>query len=453
MTTSGTMMRSGSRAALGQAGSACVLSLVLVVVFLVGAHKAHATNVREITSPKGIKAWLVEEHRVPIVALRFTFEGGAAQDPAGQAGLTSLLADAMMEGAGGLDAAALKEAIARLGLRFSLTAGRDAVYGGVEVVSARLEPAADLLQAILSAPALKADDVERVKAQRLTDISRDAANPATVATRQWYAAAFPDHPYGNPVDGRSDTVPRLAPDALRAQHARQFARDNLKVVIVGDVEPAVASRVLDAIFGALPEKSTLVPIAAPVLRSDAGAVVADAPAALANAVFGLPSLEVNDPDYAALRVLNHVLGSGDLDSLLMDEIRVKRGLAYSADTRLQNDRIGSFLIGRFATRNGSMKQALGVVREVLSRTAQNGPTQAQFENARSFIAGSALIDTDTSARLAGALLDIWRDGEGPDALYARSEKVRAVSLADVKRVAARVLTTDKLLVSIAGDPS
>lgn len=436
-----------------RAANAIGLALLLAVAWLGGGGHAHAGTATEITSPKGIKAWLVEEHRVPIVALRFAFEGGAAQDPAGLAGLTSLLADAMQEGTANLDSAALKEAIAQIGLRLSLTAGRDAVYGGVEVVSARLAPAADLLRAILTSPALKDDDIERVKSQRLTDIARDAANPATIAIRQWYASAFPDHPYGNPVDGRSDTVPRVTRAALLAQHARQFARDNLKVVIVGDVESTAAARILDAMFGSLPEKSTLTPIAAPVPRADTAPLVASKPAALANAVFGLPSLTVRDPDYPALRVLNQLLGSGDLDSLLMDEIRVKRGLAYSADTRLHNDRIGALIIGRFATRNGSMQQALGVVRDVLARTAKDGPTQAQFENARGFLAGSALVDTDTSARLAGALLEVWRDGEGPDALVARSAKVRAVSLADVKRVAARVLVLDKLLVSIAGDPS
>lgn len=426
---------------------------LLATVLAALAAPVRAGNVSEITSAGGVKAWLVEEHRVPIVALRLAFEGGASQDPADRAGLTSLLADAMMEGAGTLDAVALKEKIARIGMRLSLTSGRDGVYGGIEVVSGQLQPAAEVLRAILTSPALNAEDIERLKAQRLTDIARELANPGTIATQQWYAAAFPDHPYGYPVSGRGDTVPRIDRASLQAQHKRLFARDNLKVVIVGDIGREAAVRLLEAAFDGLPAQAALVPVPAAIPRPSAAPIITDKPAPVAAAVFGMAGLAVGDPDFAALRVLNQLLGSGDLDSLLMDEIRVKRGLAYSADSRLYNDHLAALIIGRFSTRNGKMKEALGVLRDVLQRIAREGPTQAQFENARSFLVGSALIDTDTSARLAGALLEVWRDGEGSDALLTRSEKVRAVSLADVKRVAARALALDNLIVSIAGDPS
>jgi zinc protease len=167
-------------------------------------------------------------------------------------------------------------------------------------------------------------------------------------------------------------------------------------------------------------------------------------------MFGLPGLAASDPDYPALRVLNHILGSGDFDSLLMSEIRVKRGLAYSADTRLQNDLGNPLLIGRFSTRNGSMKEALSVVRGVLTTTAAEGPAPEHFENARGYVAGSSLLDTDTSAKLAGALLETWRAGEGIDALSLRGERARAVTLDDVRRVARRVLVSDRMLVSIVG---
>lgn len=426
---------------------------LLASVLLAATVQALAGPVSEITSASGVKAWLVEEHRVPIVALRMTFEGGATQDPSGQAGLASLLADAMTEAAGTFDSNALKDRIARIGLQLSLGAGRDAIYGGLEVVSGQLAPAAAILRAVLTEPHLEAEDIERLKAQRMAALARNLANPATVATQQWYAAAFPEHPYGNPVSGRADTIARIDRAGLQAQHRRLFARDNLKVVLVGDIGRDAASKFLDAAFGGLPVQASLTPVASAVPLTRPATAIADKPAALSAAVFGLPGIGVADPDYPALRVLNQLMGSGDLDSVLMDEIRVKRGLAYSADTRLANDRLAALVIGRFSTRNGKMKEALGVLRDVLQRIAREGPTKAQFENARSFLVGSALVDTDTSAKLASALLDVWRDGESSEALLARSERVRAVTIADVKRVAARVLALDKLIVSIAGDPS
>lgn len=424
--------------------------VLLATVVLVKPSLALALTVEQIESTSGVKAWLVEEHSVPLVALRFAFEGGALQDPPGKEGLTSLLADLMTEGAGNLTNAALKERVSQLGLRLSVSGGRDAIYGGMETLTSRLQPAAELLQSILANPTLDPADIERTRSQRLTDLALRANNPSKIVLDRWYAEAFPGHAYGRPVDGSAKSLGPLTRDDLKAQHARLLARNTLKVVIVGDIQKSTAVQLLDAIFGALPARAELRAIDKITARPAPVPVVDEREQPLATAAFGLRSLPIDHPEYFALRVLNHIIGSGDFDSVLMEEIRVKRGLAYSVETALQQDATTAVLLGTFATKTENMGRALDVLREVLAKIARDGPTKTQFENARSYLAGSFLLDYDTSGKVAGSLLGLWRDGEGPDALVTRVGRIKTVSMDDVRRVAGLVLRTDNLLVTVVG---
>ena len=173
---------------------------------------------------------------------------------------------------------------------------------------------------------------------------------------------------------------------------------------------------------------------------------------MTTATFGLPSLRGDSPDFAALQVLNHVIGSGDFDSRLMEEIRVKRGLAYSIQTSLLRDTVTSLLVGGLATKNEVMGTALGLVKDVFAETARNGPTRAQFDNAKKYLTGSFLLDFDTNAKVAGSLLTIQLLGEGRDYLVTRNQRIAAVTLDDVKRVAQQVLRPERLVVTVVGKP-
>jgi len=436
-----------------EASYGAILGLVCVLIGLLGSPiAARALTVEEIVSAKGIKAWLVEEHSVPLIAVRFAFAGGATQDQPGKEGLAGMVADLLMEGAGDLSAAALKEQLSRLGVRMTTSSSRDAFYGGLETLTARFGPSAELLRLMLVAPRFDPDAIERVRSQHLTDLAIAANEPSKVGVERWYSEAFKDHPYGRPVDGTPESIARLTRDDFKTQHARLLARDVLKIVIVGDIDKRAAAAAIDAIFGGLPEKAQLNRVERVEPRSLPAPVVVDKDQPLATATFGMASLPGNHPDFPALQVLNHVIGSGDFDSRLTEEIRVKRGLAYSIQTGLLDDSIASLLLGGFATKNETMGVALAAVREVLATTARNGPTPSQFENAKQYLVGSLLLDFDTNAKVAGSLLGVWLRGEGPDYLLTRNRKIASVTLNDVRRVAEQVLKPDRLTVTIVGKP-
>lgn len=425
---------------------------VFLVAYLAASPSAQALKVDEIVTPKGIKAWLVEEHSVPLIAIKFAFIGGAAQDPSGKEGLAALISDVMTEGAGDMPATAFKDKLARLGTRLTVASGRDAFYGGIEALSARFAPSAELLRLVLVSPRFDADAIERSRAQRLTDIALAANEPNKVALHRWYAEAFPGQAYGRPVDGTEASVKRLTREDLKTQHGKLLARDVLRVVVVGDIDKAKASQAIDLIFGGLPAKAKVAEIGKVEPKPSAQPIVVERDYPLATATFGLRSLPSDHPDFPALQILNNIIGSGDFDSKLMEEVRVKRGLAYSISTGLLGDTISSLQLGAFATKNEAMGTALGVVKDVLASEARDGPTQAQFENAKRYLTGSFLLDFDTNAKVANSLLQIWLDGKGPDYLTTRNAAINRVTLSDVKRVAGEVLVPDRLLVTIVGKP-
>jgi zinc protease len=445
-------MLMGVRRLGGFATLAAAATGAFLIALVAASPAAVALKVDEIVTPKGIKAWLVEEHAVPLIAIKFAFTGGAMQDPPGKEGLGGLISDVLTEGAGDLPAAAFKEKASRLGTRLTASNGRDALYGGLEALSARLAPSAELLRLMLVSPRFDADAVERSRAQRLSDLAQSANEPTKISLERWYAEAFPGHAYGRVADGTAESVGRLTAADLKAQHKKLLARDVLKVVVVGDIDKAKAAEVIDLIFGDLPEKASVARIDKTEPKPRAEPLVIEKDYPLSTATFGLRSLPSDHPDFPALQVVNQVIGSGDFDSRLMEEVRVKRGLAYSIKTGLLRDSTTSFLLGGFQTKNEVMGTALGVVKDVLAATARDGPTQAQFDNAKRYLTGSYLLDFDTNAKVGNSLLQIWLEGKGPDYLLARNERISRVTLAEAKRVAGEVLRGDRLLVTIVGKP-
>jgi zinc protease len=425
---------------------------VISALAVLMAGPTSALTVEEITSEKGIKAWLVEEHSVPLIAIRFAFVGGASQDPVGKEGLADMMSDLLTEGGGDLPAAAFKERFLRLGARLSAATGRDAIYGSLETLTARFGPSTELLRLMVTNPRFDAEAVDQIRAQHLTDLAQGAKVPTKIVVDRWYAEAYPDHVYARPVKGTPDSIARVTRDDLKVQRSALFAKDALKVVIVGDIDKSAAAAAIDNIFGSLAENGQITTVARIEPRALQAPVVVTMDQPLATATFGLPSLPTDHPDFPALQVLNHIIGSGDFDSLLMEELRVKRGLAYSIKTSLLNDSIASLLLGGFATKNENMGAALSVVGDVLARTAHDGPTQFQFANAKRFLTGSFLLDFDTNAKVANSLLGIWLRGEKADYLQTRNQRISGVTLGDVKRVAKEVFRADRLIVTIVGMP-
>ena len=425
---------------------------LLCLLGLLTTATAAARKIAQIETSGGIRAWLVEERSIPLVSLRFTFEGGALQDPEGREGLTSMLASLLTEGAGALTAEDYARRVADEGSQISLSVGRDQIHGGLDALTKRFDASAELLRLALAEPRLDASTIERVRQQKLADLELAASEPRGVAFNRWYATSFPGQRYGRPAEGTEASVQAITAADLHAQQRRLLARDGLRVVIVGDIGREQAALILDRIFGGLPAKADLMPLQAPRLQVLPAPVVVEKELPLATTAFGAAAVPGTHPDFPAWQVLAHIIGSGDFDATLMEEIRVKRGLAYAVSISLINDRAAPILLGGMATKNENMAAALAVLKDVLARTAAAGPSADRVEAAKRYLTGSYLLDFDTNAKLAGSLLRIWIEGRGPDFIAERNLTISRVTTADVKRVARSALAWDGFNVTIVGKP-
>ncbi len=444
-----------SRVDFGRAPRALAPLAALLLAFLTTfSGPAHAMKIQKITSPGGIEAWLVEEHSVPMMAMRFGFDGGSSQDPEGKEGLANFLTAMLDEGAGDLTSREFQERMEDLSMRMSYEEAKDAFYGSFETLTANRDEAAKLLKLALNKPRFDEDAVERIRQQLLASLVYAARDPSKVAQEQWYATAFAGHPYGRPANGTEETVgKKITREDLEAYRRRVFGKDTLKVVAVGDIDAEQLGKLLDEVFGDLPAKADLIPVAktAPVTGGRQEVVEMNVPQSVA--VFGLGAMPRKDPDFIPAFVLNQILGGGGFASKLMEEVREKRGLAYSVYTYVYPYEDASIFAGGVATRNEMMGQSLEVIRDELKKMAEKGPNQKDLDDAKSYLIGAYPLRFDTDAKIATQLLGLKMDGFGPEYVDNRNAMIAAVTLDDEKRVAKRLLDTKDLIVTIVGKPT
>jgi zinc protease len=435
-------------------GTRLIASCIAVfALFLSVIGPAQAMKIQEITSPGGIKAWLVEEHRVPLMALRFTFEGGNTQDPNGKEGLANFLTSMMDEGAGDLDAQAFQRRVEELAVRFSFEDGRDNLYGSFETLTESRDAAVALMKLAITKPRFDTEAVDRVRSQLVAGLAFAARDPDKVASEKWNAAAFAGHPYGRSANGSAESLKSITRDDLESYRRRVFAKDTLKVVAVGDIDAAGLGRVLDELFGGLPAKAELTPVAKVTLKAAEKLHVIDMNIPQSVARFGLGGIARKDPDFMPAFVLNHIIGGGGFSSTLMQEVREKRGLAYSVYSYLQPYKYGSVFAGGVATKNEAMAQSLDIIKAELKRMADAGPTAAELANGKSYLIGSYALRFDTNAKIANQLLAIQQEDLGIDYVDRRNQEIEKVTLEDLKRVAKRLFVMDDLLVTVVGKPT
>ena len=434
---------------MGIAASLATLAAAFVATF---SFPANAMKIQTVKSPGGIEAWLVEEHAVPMMAMRFAFDGGSSQDPAGKEGVANFVTAMLDEGAGDLVSRDFQERMEDLSMRMNYEEAKDAFYGNFETLTANRDEAAKLLKLALTKPRFDQDAVERIRQQLLASLAYAARDPDKVAQNEWYAVAFAGHPYARPANGTEATVGKMTGADLESYRKRVFAKDTLKVVAVGDITPEQLGKLLDEVFGALPAKATLRPVAKTEAKASERLKVIDMNVPQSVARFGLPAMARSDKDFMAAFVLNTILGGSAFTSRLYQEVREKRGLAYGVDTSLVPMRHASVFFGGVATKNEEVGQSLDVIRSELKRIVAEGPTEKELADIKAYLTGSFALRFDTSTNIANQLLWMLMEGLGHSYIQTRNAQIEAVTIDDVRRVAKRLFDGNELLVTVVGRP-
>ncbi|OSQ53265.1 M16 family metallopeptidase [Marivita geojedonensis] len=428
-----------------------VFGSLIAFLMLAAAPLRAEIDITEVTSPGGIDAWLVQEESIPFVALELRFKGGASLDLPGKRGATNLMVGLLEEGAGDLDARAFAEQAESLAASFEFDVGDDAVSISARFLTENRAAALALLRSAITQPRFDQDAIDRVKAQIVSVIRSDAQDPDTIVGREFDRMVFGDHPYGSALEGTEESVAALTRDDLIESHAGALARDRVYVGAAGDITADDLAAMLDTLLGDLPETGAAQPADVDV-STEAGVTVVPFDVPQSVAIFGHEGIARDDPDFFAAYVLNEILGGGGFEARLMEEVREKRGLTYGVYSYLVPKDHAALYLGRVSSANDRIAEAIKVIREEWTKMAENGVTEEELASAKTYLTGAYPLRFDGNGPIANILVGMQMDDLPVDYVNTRNEKVEAITLDDIKRVAARILKPEALRFVVVGQP-
>ncbi|MBT5457397.1 MAG: insulinase family protein [Rhodospirillaceae bacterium] len=428
------------------------LMFALVILTALAARQAAAIDIQRVVSPGGVEAWLVRDTSVPVISFTFAFDGGASLDPVGKEGRAKMVSALLDEGAGDLTSQEFQARLEDIAARLRFSASSDRFSGTLRTLSANRDKAFELLALALTKPRFDAKPVERIRAQMIAGLKSALQDPDTIASRAWYKAVFPAHPYGRPNGGTIQSVKAITIADLRGFTTGNLSRKSLKVGVAGDITAAELSRRLDQIFGALPANGAMRAVPDITPGAIGQQIVIDQNVPQSVVMFGHTGIARDDPDWYTASVMMRILGGGGFASRLTEEVREKRGLAYSVYSYLNPYKHTALIMGGVATANARVAESLKVIRAQWQLMAEKGVTEKELSSAKTYINGSFPLRLDSTRRIAGMVLAIQINKLGIGYLDRRSDLISAVTIDGIKRVAKRLLRENDLTVVVVGRP-
>jgi len=329
---------------------------------------------------------------------------------------------------------------------------QDALSVSAKMLTENRDQAVALLRQSLVTPRFDDDAVERVRAQILSILASNEKDPNDIASTAFNRAAYPDHPYGSNYEGTPETVSALIRQDLIDIHRTLLVTDRVIVSAVGDITADELGRLIDTLLDGLPAASDT-PLPTDVQDQLSGGVkIIDFPIPQSVVLFGHSGIAQSDPDFFAAYILNHILGGGGFESRLMTEVREKRGLTYGIGTFLVGRDYSNLFMGQVSSSNDTVAQAIEVIREEWRKMAETGVSEEELQAAKTYLTGAYPLRFDGNAPIANILVGMQRMGLSPDYVETRNDRMNAVTLDEINRVAKRLLQPDDLFFVVVGQP-
>ena len=426
--------------------------LLTAIIAVLATHSALAgVKIENWVSPTGARIFFVESRVLPILDVQVDFAAGSMFDPPGKSGSAALTRSVLGLGAGKLDETAIAEQMADIGATLGGGADTDRASVAVRTLASaeKRDAALEMLRTVLHAPRFEAAIFEREKARTIAGLKEAMTRPDSIAGKAFWAAMYPDHPYGRAATPESVAV--LTRDDLAAYHATYYTAGNASITLVGDISRAEAEKIAEAIAAGLP-KGAPATLPSPPKVAPGKAIRLEHPASQAHIHIGMPAIERGNPDFFPLIVGNYTLGGGGFVSRLMKEVRDKRGYAYSVSSYFNPLRQpGPFQIG-LQTKRSQAKDAIALSRDVLDGFLKDGPSAEELAAAKANLTGSFPLRLDSNKKILDNVAVIGFYGLPLDYLDNYQKKVQAVTVDEVKRAFSRyVRPADLMTVTVAAD--
>ena len=430
--------------------AAAVLGFWLGGIGLTGAQAARLAVQRE-QLPNHLVLLVSEDHSLPFVTMQLLLEAGSRQDPAGEEGTAYLTAKGLLLGTAQQPAEAFNQALDFMGASLEASATADYAVLGLRVLKKDLDRGFGLLLESLTRPAFPEEELQKEIKKILGGIQAAEEDPETVAEKAFRRALFGSNPYGHPVEGTKESVAKLTRARVLEFFRKWYRPNNAVLVVVGDVMPEEVRTRLVPLLTAWEAKETKTPPFQPSFRPSPEIRRINREVTQASIIIGGPGVERANPDFYALTVMNYILGGGGFGSRLMEEIRVKRGLAYSVASFFEPRKYqGSFQVV-LQTKNASAREAAALVFEGLRRIREEPISAEDLQRAQKYLVGSFPMRFDTQGKRASFLAQVEYYGLGLDYPEKYPQLIQSITPEDVLRVARTYLHPEQAIQVVVGN--
>jgi zinc protease len=407
----------------------------------------------EKTLANGLRVIVVERHGSPLVAAQLLVTNGAEVDPPELAGLSNMTADVLTKGTEKRSATQIAEAIEALGGSLDSSARWDSSRVGVNVMSAKIGPALEILSDVVRRPTFKEDEIERLRQQTLDDLTVELGQPGSIARYVAARVVFGDTPYGQPLAGTPQSIARIDRKDVVTYHGRFYRPDNAILVLGGDLKDGNAFKLAQQYFGDWAKPTTPLPVLpASKLPASAGprVVVVDKPdAGQAAVLLARTGIQRKDPDYYQGLVANSMLSG--YSGRLNQEIRIKRGLSYGAGSTLDARReVGPFLASA-QTKNQSAAEVAGLLLAEVDRLSSAAVPDTELTPRKAVVVGNFARNLETASGLVAQVASLALYGISFDEINRYITNVQGIAASDVQRFAGAHLAAGNASIIVVGN--
>ena len=404
---------------------------ILLTILILGQYLMAAQIQYIKTNGFEIPVIFESDKRLPLVNMQFIFQNAGSINDIETAGLAKFSAKMMGEGTKKLGSTAFAEALEARAISIGASTGRETFVMELSCLSDEFDEALVYFDALLKDPNLTTEALTKVKTTLVGQLTSKEDDFDYVASNELKALLFEGTPLANPASGTKESVNSIKLDDVKSYIKEHLVSSKLIIVVGGDIDIDVIKQKIQAVVSYMP-KGQVEELKHYDVRKTPKEVVLEKETEQAYLYFGSPyDMEIGAKDVYKSRVATFILGTGGFGSRLMEEVRVKRGLAYSAYARVSINKSCSYLTGYLQTKLESLEEAKKTVNEVISEFVKNGVTEEELEQTKKFLLGSEPLRVETmSQRLSRTFQEYYR-GDELGSSQKELEKIKNLKLDDL----------------------
>ena len=425
--------------------------IIFFTFFFFSSKNIGAIQFESLETKNGIKFWLIEDKTLPLVSMSFSFKGGSILDAVGQDGVTNLMTSLLDEGTQSFSASEYRLFKRENGIKISFSTSKERIEGTFQVVKPRLQEGFYLLYESINKAKFPVNEINKVKSQVEASIKIDNSDISTIASDKFNEFFFKDKLFGRKTKGTLKTLSAISRDDIQAIYKSSFIKDRLVIGISGDIDPNLAKKYVDYVFGDLPSKKFVNPIST-LKGLNRGKEIIKMKTPQTTVVFGQKGLGRKDKEYFAARVVNYVLGGGGFQSRLYKEIREANGLVYSIYSYLMPYEYAGIIVGGFQTRNQNVGKTIEKVKTEWNRIKTEGITKVELQNAKTYYKGSFSRNFTSTLSIASLLMIVQYYDLGEDYFDKRDLIIDNLKLNELNNLAKKLFDSETLFFMIVGEP-